>query len=100
MARFLMIAVLATIFGSNAAVAESFRCGGSIVRTGMSMDDVRGACGSPTSTEVEEHDVRSGNRVVGTTQMHIWRYRRSSMARTAILTFDREKLMSISFESK
>ena len=100
MARFLMLAILVTIFGATEAVANSFRCGGKIVRTGMSMDDVRKACGNASSTEVEVHDVRSGNRVVGTTDMHIWRYNRSSGQRTAVLTFDREKLMSITFESK
>jgi len=100
MSRFLPIALLVLIFGASDAVAESFRCGGSIVRTGMTMDEVRSACGKPSSTEVEVHDVRSGNRVVGTTDMHIWRYNRSSGQRTAVLLFDNGKVMSITMESK
>lgn len=100
MSRYLPIVLLALIFGASDAAAESFRCGGSIVRTGMTMDEVRSACGKPSSTEIEEHDVRSGNRVVGTTEMHIWRYNRSSGQRTAVLLFDNGKVMSITMESK
>ncbi len=99
MARFLALTILVAVFAITDAAAQSFRCGGSIVRTGMSMDEVRKACGKPSSTEVEVHDVRSGNRVVGTTDMHIWRYNRSSGQRTAVLTFDRERVVSIKFES-
>jgi hypothetical protein len=98
--RYLLIAILVTLFGASDAIAESFRCGGSIVRTGMTMDEVHSACGKPSSTEVEVHDVRSGNRVVGTTEMHIWRYNRSSGQRTAVLLFDNGKVMSITMESK
>ena len=87
------------LIGSFAS-AESLRCGSKIVDVGMSMDEVKKFCGKPSSTSVEEHDVRSGNRVVGTTQLHIWRYNRSSGQKTAVLEFDQEKLMSISYVSK
>ncbi|MGI9262187.1 MAG: DUF2845 domain-containing protein [Woeseiaceae bacterium] len=100
MARYLLIAIFAVVFGASDAGAASFRCGGSIIRTGMTMDEVRSACGSPSSSEIEEHDVRSGNRVVGTTQMHIWRYNRSSGQSTAVLHFDNGKVTSITMESK
>jgi len=87
------------LIGSFAS-AESLRCGSKIVDVGMSMNEVKKFCGKPSSTSVEEHDVRSGNRVVGTTQLHIWRYNRSSGQKTAVLEFDQEKLMSISYVSK
>ena len=87
------------LIGSIAS-AESLRCGSKIVDVGMSMDEVKKFCGKPSSTSVEEHDVRSGNRVVGTTQLHIWRYNRSSGQKTAVLEFDQEKLMSISYVRK
>ena len=93
----LLIAFL--LIGTN-ATAETLRCGSKIVDIGMSMDEVRKYCGKPSSIAIEEHDVRSGNRVVGKTELHIWRYRRSSGQNTAVLEFDRDKLMSIKYVSK
>ena len=83
------------------AVAEdTLRCGSKIVRTGMTMAEVKKYCGNPTSTAVEVQDVRSGPRVVGTTEVHTWTYRRSSGQRTAVLMFDQDELKSIIYESK
>ncbi len=79
---------------------DTLRCGSKIVRTGMTMTEVKKYCGNPSSTSIEEQDVRSGPRVVGKTQIHTWRYNRSSTQRTAVLEFDQEKLMSITYESK
>jgi len=86
--------------GTSPAFADTLRCGNKIVDTGMSMAEVKKYCGQPSSTSVEEHDVRSGNRVVGTTQFHIWRYNRMSGQNTAVLGFDQDKLMSIKYETK
>lgn len=80
--------------------AETLRCGSKIVDTGITMAEVKKYCGNPSSTEVEVHDVRSGNRVVGKTELNIWRYNRGSGQNTAVLEFDQDKLMSIKFESK
>ena len=79
---------------------DTLRCGGKIVRTGMTMDEIRKFCGSPSSTTIEEQDVRSGPRVVGKTQIHTWRYNRASGQRTAVLEFDQEELKIIRYESK
>lgn len=92
--------VLTILFFSGASSAESLRCGNKIVDTGMSMDDVKKYCGNPTTSSIEEQDVRSGNRVVGKTQIHIWRYKRASGQRTAVLQFDQEMLKTIAYESK
>lgn len=80
--------------------AETLRCGSKIVDVGLTMDEVRKYCGKPSSTTVEEQDVRSGNRVVGKTELHIWHYNRSSGQATAVLEFDQDKLISISYVSK
>jgi len=95
------IAILFTLLLIGTHVkAETLRCGSKIVDTGMTMDEVRKYCGKPSSTEIEEHDVRAVNRVVGKTELHIWRYNRSSGQKTAVLEFDQQKLMSIKYVSK
>ena len=98
-ARLAMIVML-TCVGVSPVFADTLRCGSKIVETGMTMTDVKKYCGQPSSTSVEDRDVRSGNRVVGTTQFHTWRYNRMSGQNTAVLEFDQEKLMSINYESK
>lgn len=82
------------------AVDDSLRCGSKIVRVGMNMDEVRKACGKPSSSSIEEQDVRSGGRVVGKTELHIWRYNRGSGQNTAVLEFDQDKLRAINYVSK
>jgi hypothetical protein len=82
------------------AAQETLRCGSKIVKTGMSMEEVLKYCGEPTSKEIEEHDVRSGNRVTGVTEMHIWTYNRGSSQPPAVLKFDVDKLMSIKTSKK
>ncbi len=84
----------------SAAADDTLRCGSKIVRTGMTMTEVKKYCGNPSSTSIEEHDVHAGPRVVGKTEIHTWRYNRASGQRTAVLEFDQEKLMSIIYESK
>ena len=86
--------------GAYAFAEETLRCGSKIVQTGMTMSEVKKYCGNPTSTSIEVQDVRAGPRVVGKTEIHIWRYDRSSMQRTAVLQFDQQELKSITYESK
>ena len=82
------------------AAEDSLRCGNKIVRTGMTMEEVKKYCGTPSSTSIEVQDVRSGPRVVGKTEIHTWIYQRTSGQRTAILQFDQDELKSITYESK
>jgi len=100
MSKRLALLVALACISVSPAFADTLRCGSKIVETGMNMADVKKYCGQPSSTSVEEQDVRSGNRVVGTTQFHIWRYNRMSGQNTAVLEFDQDKLMSIKYESK
>lgn len=97
--RLALLATLALV-GASPAFADTLRCGSKIVDTGMSMAEVKKYCGSPSSTSVEEQDVRSGPRVVGTTEFQLWRYNRMSGQSTAVLEFDQDKLMSIKYETK
>jgi len=92
--------VLTALLWATTSGADTLRCGGKIVQTGMTMAEVKKYCGNPSSTSIEEQDVRAGPRVVGKTQVHTWRYNRSSGQRTAVLEFDLQKLMSITYESK
>ena len=87
-------------FAVSAIADDTLRCGSKIVQTGMTMTEVKKYCGNPSSTSIEEQNVHAGPRVVGTTEIHTWRYNRASGQRTAVLEFDQEKLMSITYESK
>ena len=98
MRTILLVAFL--FLASSAGAEDSLRCGSKIVHTGMTMEEVKKYCGNPSSTAIEEQDVHSGPRVVGKTQIHIWSYNRASGQRTAVLEFDQQKLMSITYESK
>ncbi len=89
------------LFFTGSAIADdTLRCGSKIVRTGMTMTEVKKYCGNPSSTSIEVQNVHAGPRVVGTTEIHTWRYNRSSTQRTAVLEFDQEELKSITYESK
>ena len=100
MTKFMLIVLLLIFSGVISAAQDTLRCGSKIVKTGMSMDEVLKFCGEPSSKEIEEHDVRSGNRVTGTTELHIWTYNRGSAQSPAVLQFDVDKLMSISTRKK
>ena len=100
MTRLTLIMLLLFFSATVGAAQETLRCGSKIVKTGMSMEEVLKYCGEPTSKEIEEHDVRSGNRVTGVTEMHIWTYNRGSSQPPAVLKFDVDKLMSIKTSKK
>ncbi len=92
--------ILIALLWATTSNADTLRCGSKIVQTGMTMAEVKKYCGNPSSTSIEVHDVHAGPRVVGKTEIHTWRYNRASGQRTAVLVFDEEKLMSITYESK
>jgi len=72
---------------------EAFRCGSRLIEAGMSQTEVLKLCGAPTSKTVEVQDVRSGNRVVGKTQVQRWTY--ASYSATRVLVFDQDTLKAI-----
>jgi starvation-inducible outer membrane lipoprotein len=95
MFRFTLIALVAILVTTNFAVGQTVRCGSKIVKIGMTADEVLGYCGPPTRKEVEEHDVRSGGRVVGVTYLHRWFYDRGFSGKPKVLEFDQDKLIAI-----
>ena len=88
---FLLVAGSAVV--GTARADESFRCGSKLIGVGMTQNEVLSHCGEPTSRSVEVQDVRSGNQVVGTTQLHRWTY--ESYSTTRVLVFDQDRLTSI-----
>jgi hypothetical protein len=98
--KYCAIAFILVIFTTTARAEDTLRCGSKIVRTGMTSADVRKFCGKPSATEVEVHDVRSGGRVVGKTELNIWTYNRASGQNAAVLEFDQDKLLSIRYVRK
>ena len=79
----------------SSANAQTVRCGSKIIETGMMADEVLKYCGEPTRKEVEEHDIRSGGRVVGVTYLNRWIYERGYTGKPKVLEFDRDKLIAI-----
>ena len=100
MTRSLLILLLVLFSTPVDAAGQTLRCGSKIVKTGMSMQEVLNYCGEPSSKEIEEHVVRSGNRITGTTELHIWTYNRPSGQPPAVLEFDVDKLMNIKTRKK
>lgn len=76
-----------------AGADETFRCGAKLIEPGLSQAEVLELCGEPDSRDAEVQDVRSGNRVVGQTEVQRWTY--SSYAATRTLVFDQGTLKSI-----
>lgn len=101
MKKLIFLTFLAVFLGTGIAAAQdTLRCGGKIVSVGMMAKDVQKYCGKPSSMDVEEHDVRSGGRVTGKTQLNIWTYNRASGQNAAVLKFDQDKLLSIEYVRK
>jgi Protein of unknown function (DUF2845) len=88
-----LAAVMGGLFLGSAKSDELFHCGSKIIEVGMTQAEVREHCGEPTSATTEAQDVRSGNQVVGKTEMHRWTY--ESYRATRVLIFDKEILKSI-----
>lgn len=95
MNRVWILISLLCLAANNASAEDTLRCGSKIVTVGMTSVEVLKYCGKPTSTEVEEHDIRSGGRVIGKTQLNRWTYDRGSVGKPKVLEFDQDKLMSI-----
>lgn len=92
--RTLVLSLCAMAAPLGVAVAsEVFRCQGQLVEPGMTQAQVRQLCGDPTSTTTEVQDVRTGNRVTGTTDVHRWTY--ASYGETRVLVFDQDRLRDI-----
>ena len=76
-----------------AVADDTFRCGNRLIEPGMTGPEVLELCGEPTSKTVEVQDVRSGNQVVGKTEVQRWTY--ASYSATRVLVFDQDTLKAI-----
>ena len=87
------VALCCSVLAGAATADDDFRCGGHIVKVGLTQAAVLEACGEPVTKVVEKLNVRSGNQVVGQTE--VWRWTYVMNGRTRVLTFDQETLKSI-----
>jgi hypothetical protein len=83
------------LFAPGVPADDTIRCGSKLVTIGMSAAEVLKYCGEPSSRELLEQDIRSGNRVVGKTQIKRWIYSRGSAGEPRVLEFDQDKLTAI-----
>jgi hypothetical protein len=99
--RLLAFALLAVLAATQASADdETFRCGGKLISSGMTMVDVAAKCGEPTERTVEEvpQQVRRANGstyVAGTVTVEVWTYDRGSSSFPAVLRFEGGKLTSV-----
>ena len=88
-----MVLLLAAAPVAAAVADDNFVCGSRIIELGLTQAEVLAQCGAPTSKDVKEEAVRSGNRAVGVTQKSRWTY--ASYSSTRVLVFDGDKLVGI-----
>ena len=88
-----VLALCAVLPMSMAVADDNFRCGNRLIETGMTRAEILALCGEPTSKTVEVQDVRSGNQVVGKTEVQRWTY--ASYSATRVLVFDQDTLKAI-----
>lgn len=88
-----MFLLCAALPMSMAVADDTFRCGNRLIEPGMTRTEVLAMCGEPTSKTVEVQDVRSGNQVVGKTEVQRWTY--ASYSTTRVLVFDQDTSKAI-----
>lgn len=88
-----LVLLLAAAPVAAAVADDSFVCGSRIIELGLTQAEVLEQCGEPTSKDVQEEAVRSGNRAVGVTQTSRWTY--ASYSSTRVLVFDGDRLIDI-----
>ena len=76
-----LLALSCLSLGPESVLADSFRCNRSIVREGMSVDEIREKCGAPDLVRTRKEPVMSrlvnGRMVrVGVSATHFWFYDR------------------------
>jgi hypothetical protein len=89
--------------GATPALADTLRCGSSLIKEGDTQGYVEEKCGAPASKQTYTEPVlaRRENGTtyeVGTTSKDIWRYKRSSGSFPAVLTFEKGVLTKLEFE--
>ena len=82
--------------------AQTLRCNGAIIDTGMIAAEVLAKCGEPVSGEtrtepVYARRVNGGTHLVGTTTIELWVYQRGPGQFQAQLTFEENRLAKIEY---
>jgi hypothetical protein len=90
----------AALFSARALAADSFRCGNSLIMTGMTAGEVLAKCGKPLSREVERVPIRArtpygATHVTGWTSVEYWVYDRAPGQFLVRLTFAEDQLEDI-----
>lgn len=93
---------LTIVISLAASAADTLRCEGSLIRTGMIAGEVSMKCGRPRDKQVEEVPIRARNanglgNVVGSTKIETWVYDRGAGQFPAALRFEDGKLKSIEY---
>jgi hypothetical protein len=102
MKRVAVCALLLAV-ASTPALADTLRCGSSLIKEGDTAGYVAEKCGEPGSKQTFTEPVRAinGNGTsyeVGTTSKDVWRYKRSPGQFPAVLTFEKGVLKKLEFE--
>jgi hypothetical protein len=102
MTRIIPFAVLlAGFLLAGSAAAETFRCGSWIATPEMTVDELLGKCGEPTTKTVDVVDVYgpnahgNGNIKRGTVTIEKWTYDRGSQASAMVVTIEDGKIKSM-----
>jgi hypothetical protein len=87
-------------FSPGTSAADTFRCGPSIIDTGMIAAEVVAKCGEPNSREVTSEPIRArrpngSTYIVGTTSRELWIFERDPGQFRAHLTFEQGRLTKI-----
>jgi len=95
-----LLAMLAASFSVGAQGV--FRCGSSIVDTGLTVAELLGKCGEPDAKEVTVEPIRArnpggGSREVGTTTIERWTYNRGRGQFPVLLTIEGGSVKRIEF---
>lgn len=88
-----VLALCAVVPLAVAVADDTFRCGNRLIESGMTGPEVLALCGEPTSKTIDVQDVRSGNQVVGKTEVQRWTY--ASYSTIRVLVFDQDTLKAI-----
>lgn len=99
-----LLVLLATLpLAAAPAHAETLRCGNKLVHVGDTAGEVVAKCGEPQARQtirepIHARNVGGGTRIVGTTEIEVWRYERGSRSFPAVLKFEGGVLKSLEFE--
>lgn len=99
----LVVALLLAAAATTPAIAETLRCGSSLIKEGDTAGYVAEKCGEPLSKQtytepVYAHRQNGTSYEIGTTSKDVWRYKRGSGQFPAVLTFEKGVLTKLEFE--